>query len=127
MAPGRQSRSVLCPVASVVSALVIHTDDQSISDDGSLSEHRDGPESDSESEDETETNVAGPLPPQAFTGTFEIDTKIDIDMTASRDMVAVEPVAREEEEETPKVTQQITVVAANIEGNRRCSCPWKNT
>lgn len=70
------------------------------------------------------------MPPQAFTGTFEIDAKVDINMTDSRDMVAVEPVVCEEVqplEETPKATQQVTVVAVNIEGNRRCNCPWKDT
>jgi hypothetical protein len=51
-------------------------------------------------------------------------------MTTSRDMVAVEPVVCEEvqpQEETPKATQQVTVVAGSIEENRRCNCPWKDT
>ena len=77
--------------------------------DGGVSEHGDEPESDSESEDETETNAAGPLPPQAFE--FEIDTEIDINSMALRDMVAIDPVVREEtrpRKETSKATQQVT-------------------
>jgi hypothetical protein len=50
------------------------------------------------------------LPPQAFE--FEIDTEIDINSTALRDMVAVEPVVREEvrpQKEISKATQQVTM------------------
>jgi hypothetical protein len=90
---------------------IVQTGDQGVSDDGGLSEHGDEPGSDSESEDETETNVAsGTAPPQAIA--FEIDTEIDINSTALRDMVAVEPVVREEvrpQKETPKVMQRVTV------------------
>ena len=53
------------------------------------------------------TNAAGPLPPQAFE--FEIDPEIDIDSVALRDMVAIEPVVREEvhlRKEKPKAMQQ---------------------
>jgi len=92
---------------------VLQTGDQNVLDDGIPSEHEDEPESGSESEDETGTNIASPPqspPSQAFA--FEIDTEIEINSTALRDMVAEEPVVHEEirpQKETPKVTQQVTV------------------
>jgi hypothetical protein len=51
-------------------------------------------ESECDSDDEVDTNIADPAPIQAFT--FEIDVDIDIDSKALRDMVSVDPVVREE-------------------------------
>jgi hypothetical protein len=60
---------------------------------------------DDESDDEMDTSMDGP-PRQAFA--FEIDVDIDIDSKALQDMVAVDPVVREEvqPQQGPKPAQQ---------------------
>ena len=51
-------------------------------------------ESDCESDDEEDVNVASPPPAQAFT--FEIDVDVDINSKALRDMVSADPAVQEE-------------------------------
>jgi len=70
----------------------------------------DGSGSDSDSEGEAGPNVLGVPPPENVT--FEIDVDIDIEAKALRDMVAPEPVIREEvrpRQEPPKEAQQEAV------------------
>jgi len=88
----------------------VQTGNQIVSDDNDLSDHKDEPGSDSDSEGETETNLANLLLREAYA--FEIDTEIDINLMALKDTVAKEPIVCEKvcpQKETQRVAQKVPV------------------